>query len=195
LEAAGVDGVEGLLALDAEMRAVRPIHGLSVDGALCAVEAGGQANLRFLQRLSISHSLELRRMLGFWTRTDPAGPDSYRLRIIARLGEDGSLEHGVELAGGRQILPTERFLREDIPTGSWQVSGDVEVAGDSIGRIRARRVAGGRTEFGFIGTDGETIFPDIRYLPADPPVGVWFRSSEIEVPVATSMAPAPSAEE
>ena len=195
LEAAGVDDVEGLLALDAEMRAVRPIHGLSVDGALCAVEAAGRASLRFLQRLSIGHSAELRRMLGLGTPTDPAGPDSYRLRIIARLGEDGSLEHGVELAGGRQILPPERFLREGVPTGRWQVSGDVEVEGDSIGRIRARRVAGGRTEFGFVGADGETIIPDIRYLQADPPVGVWFRSSEIEAPAATSMAPAPSVEE
>ena len=195
LQEAGVDDVEGLLALDAEMRAVRPIHGLSVDSVLCAVRAAGAENLRFLQRLSISHSPELRRMLGLWTPTDPAGPDSYRLRIIARLGEDGSLEHGVEFAGGRQVLPSERFLREDVTTGRWQVSGDVEVGGDSIGRIRARRVAGGRTELGFIGIDGETIIPDIRYLPADPPVGVWFRSSEIEVPVATSMVPAPSTEE
>ena len=195
LEEAGVDDVEGLLALDAEMRALRPIHGLSVDGALCAVEAAGRANLRFLQRLSISHSPELRRMLGLWTPTDPAGPDSYRLRIIARLGEDGSLEHGVEFAGGRQVLPPERFLREDGPTGRWQVSGDVEVRGDSIGRIRARRVGDGRTELGFIGIDGDAIIPDIRYLPADPPVGVWFRSSEIEVLVATSMVPAPSTEE
>ena len=195
LEAAGIDDIEGLLALDAERRALRPIHGLAVDGALCAVEAAGRANLRFLQRLSIGQSLELRRTLGLWTPSDRAGPDSYRLRIIARLGEDGRLEHGVELAGGRQVLPPERFLREGVPAGRWQVSGDVEVGGDPIGRIRARGVAGGRTELGFVGIDGEAIVPDIRYLPADLPVGVWFRSSEIEVPVATSMVPAPTAEE
>ena len=135
-------------------------------------------------------------MLGLETPSVPvSSPDPHRLRIIARLGEDGSLEHGVELAGGRQVLPPERFLREDVTTGRWQVSGDVEVGGDSIGRIRARRVAGGRTELGFIGIDGETIIPDIRYLPADLPVGVWFRSSQIEVPVAMSMVPAPAAEE
>ena len=196
LEAADIADLEGLVALDAEMRALRPIHGLSVDSALCAVTASGTAIQRFLRRLSISHSPELRRMLGLETPSVPASsPDPHRLRIIARLGEDGSLEHGVELAGGRQVLPPERFLREDVPTGRWQVSGDVEVRGDSIGRIRARRVAGGRTELGFIGTDGETIIPDIRYLPADLPVGVWFRSSQIEVPVATSMVPAPSTEE
>ncbi|MXY77436.1 MAG: hypothetical protein F4Y40_10230 [Acidimicrobiia bacterium] len=196
LDAADIADLEGLVALDAEMRALRPIHGLSVDSALCAVTASGTAIQRFLRRLSISHSPELRRMLGLETPSVPASsPDPHRLRIIARLGEDGSLEHGVEFAGGRQVLPPERFLREDVPTGRWQVSGDVEVRGDSIGRIRARRVAGGRTELGFIGTDGETIIPDIRYLPADLPVGVWFRSSQIEVPVATSMVPAPSTEE
>ena len=135
-------------------------------------------------------------MLGLETPSVPASsPAPHRLRIIARLGEDGSLEHGVELAGGRQVLPPERFLREDVPTGRWQVSGDVEVRGDSIGRIRARRVADGRTEMGFVSADGETIIPDIRYLPTDLPVGVWFRSSEIKVPVATSMDPAPSTEE
>ena len=196
LDAADIADLEGLVALDAEMRALRPIHGLSVDSALCAVTASGTAIQRFLRRLSISHSPELRRMLVLETPSVPASsPDPHRLRIIARLGEDGSLEHGVEFAGGRQVLPPERFLREDVPTGRWQVSGDVEVRGDSIGRIRARRVAGGRTELGFIGTDGETIIPDIRYLPADLPVGVWFRSSQIEVPVATSMVPAPSTEE
>lgn len=196
LEAAGVADIDELVALDAEMRAVRPVHGLSVDGALCAVETAGAANLRFLQRLSIGHSPELRRMLGLDTPPDPASiPDPYRLRIIARLGEDGRLEHGVELAGGEHVLPPERFLREDLPAGRWQVSGDVEVEGDSIGRIRARRVAGGRTELGFVGADGEAIIPDIRYLPADLPVGIWFRSSEIEVPVATSMVSTPSTEE
>ena len=196
LEAADIADVEGLVALDAEMRALRPIYGLSVDSVLCAVTASGTANQRFLRRLSISHSPELRRMLGLETPSFTASsPDPHRLRIIARLGEDGRLEHGVEFAGGGQVLPPERFLREGVTTGRWQVSEDVEVDGDSIGRIRARRLADGRTEMGFVSADGETIIPEIRYLPADLPVGVWFRSSEIEVPVATSMDPAPAAEE
>ena len=196
LEAADIADVEGLVALDAEMRALRPIHGLSVDSVLCAVTASGTANQRFLRRLSISHNPELRGMLGLGTPSVTApSPGPHRLRIIARLGEDGSLEHGVEFAGGEQVLPPERFLREGVPAGRWQVSDDVEVAGDSIGRIRARRLADGRTEMGFVSADGETIIPEIRYLPADLPVGVWFRSSEIEVPVATSMDPAPAAEE
>ena len=196
LEAAGAAGVDQLLALDAEMRAIRPVHGLAVDRALCAVRTVRGESLRFLQRLSIAHSPELRRMLGLGTPEEPASsPESHRLRIVARLGEDGRLEHGIELVGGEQVLPPARFLREDAPEGRWQVSGEVEVAGDSIGRIRARRIAAGRTELGFVSADGETIIPHTRYLPADLPVGVWFRSSEIEVPVAMLMVPADSAEE
>ncbi len=196
LEAAEVANIDQLLALDAEMRALRPVHGLAVDSALCAVQTVGAASLRFLQRLSIDRSSELRRRLGLGTGEEPASnPEAYRLRIIARLGDDGRLEHGIELVGGEQVLPPARFLREDAPHGRWQVSGEVEVGGDSIGRIRARRVSAGRTELGFVGADGEKIIPDIRYLPTDLPLGVWFRSSEIEVPVAMLMVPADSAEE
>ena len=196
LETAGVTNVADLLALDAEMRAIRPVHGLGVDTALCAVEAAGTANLRFLQRLAINSSPQLRRSLGIEAPpAPPSGAESYQLRIVARLGVDGRLEHGVELAGGEQILPPQRYLQADATAGRWHVSGDVEIAESSIGRIRARRVAGGRTEVGFVSAEGETITPRIRYLPANLPVGVWFRSSEIEVPGATLMDPSDSGEE
>ncbi len=196
LQAADAADVDQLLALDAEMRTIRPVHGLAVDSALCAVEKAGAANLRFLQRLQINHSSQLRRLLRPETLPAPvSGPESHRLRIVARLGEDGRIEHGVEFADGRQALPTQRFLRVDAPAGRWHVSGGVEVQEDSIGRIRARPVAGGRTEVGFVGADGEAIIPDLRYLPADLPVGVWFRSSEIEVPGARIMDPSNSGEE
>ena len=186
--------IDELLALDAEMRATRPVHGLAVDSALCAIETARAANLRFLQRLAISHSREFRSLLGLVTPPAP-GPESYRLRIVARSDEDGRIEHGVELAGGRRILPPQRFLAADTPVGVWHTSGDVQLREGSIGKIRARRVAGGRTEVEFVGADGEAIVPRVRYLPADPPVGVWFRSSEIEVPAARLMDPSNSGEE
>ncbi|MDE0189198.1 MAG: PPC domain-containing protein [bacterium] len=194
LETADIANVDQLLALDAEMRAIRPIHGLAVDSALCAVERSRGVNLRFLRRLAISHSPELRGLIGLATPAAP-GPESYRLRVVSRLGEDGRLEQGVELAGGRLILPPQRFLPLDTPAGTWHVSGDVEVRDGSIGKVRARLIAGGRTEVGFVGADGETITPDLRYLPADLPVGVWFRSSEIEVPAAKLMDPPNSGEQ
>ena len=196
LEAAEAANIDRLLALDAEMRALRPVHGFAVDTALCAVQTVGAESRRFLRRLSIDHSSEFRRLLGLEMPEQPvSNTEPHRLRIIARVGEDGRLEHGIEFVGGEQVLPPARFLREDAPHGRWQVSGEVEVGGDSIGRIRSRRLTGGRTELGFVGADGETIIPDIRYLPADLPVGVWFRSSEIEVPVAMLMVPANSAGE
>ncbi len=98
------------------------------------------------------------------------------------------MELGVRLASGAQILPPERFLTADAPTGEWQVTGDVEVGGTSIGMIRARRLDDGRVEIEFLDSTGEAITPDLSYLPANMPEGVWFRSSEIEVPapMATS---------
>ena len=187
LEAAGVANIDELLALDAEMRFVRPVHGLAIDGALCAAEEADQANSRFLRRLSISSSSELRKLLAPQTTTAPA-PEPHRLRIIARVGDDGRVEHGVELTFGRRILPPERFLPADAPAGTWKLSGEVRVWPVPIGKIRARRLADGRVEMGFISADGGAITPDIAYLPADAPEGVWFRSSEIAVPAAPMMS-------
>ena len=188
LEAAGIDNIDELLALDAELRLERPVHGLAVDQTLCAAAAAGASLSRFLQRLSLDRSTELREMLGL-TPSAPAveTPEPHRLRIVVRLLDDGRLEHGVQLAGGERILPPARFLPADAPVGSWRVSGDVEVEGNAIGKIRSRRVAGGRTEVGFVGADGESITPDIAFLPADASAGVWYRSSEIEVPAAASL--------
>ena len=195
LEAADTANIDQLIALDAEMRASRPIHGLGVDSALCAVETARSENLRFLQRLSI-YSSQLRRELGLSPLPAPApGPESHRLRIFARLGADGRIEHGVDFADGRRVLPQQRFLPVDTPAGTWLATGGVEVEEGSIGKIRSRRLADGRIELGFVGADGEAIIPHIRYLPAGLPVGVWFRSSEIEVPGATSMPPENSGEE
>jgi len=188
LEAAGADNVDELLALDAEMRLARPVHGLAVDRTLCAAVTADAALSRFLQRLSLDGSAEMGEVLGL---TPPAPavdtPESHRLRIVVRLGDDGRLEHGVQLAGGERILPSARFLPAGAPVGSWRVSGDVEVAGNAIGRIRARRTAGGRAEVGFVGADGAAITPGIAFLPADAATGVWYRSSEIEVAAAASL--------
>ena len=105
-----------------------------------------------------------------------------RLRVIAKLGDQGRVELGVELAGGEQRLPRVRTLSADAEVGRWKVSSDIEVDGSAIGQIRVRRLADGRVELGFRSAAGERIVPDIRYLPADPTAGVWFRSSEIVVP-------------
>ena len=185
LESAGADDVDALLDLDAELRLLRPVFGLAVDNELCAIATVYAANDRFLERLAIDDSDDLRDALGLGEAPEEAStPQPHRLRIIARQGEDGRLEQGVQLARGVQVLPPERFLAADAPTGEWQVTGDVEVGGAAIGRIRARRTDEGRVEIGFLDSSGEAITPDLAYLPADMPEGVWLLSSEIEVPAA-----------
>ena len=184
LEAAGISNVDRLIALGAELRAVLPIYGLATDSALCAAVAADDANSRFLQALSIGDSEELRQLVAPEPAPEP-DPTPHRLRIMARLGGDGRIEHGVELSGSEQILPSVRYLPTDAPVGEWRITGDIEVDGSPIGKIRNRLLPDGRIELGFLAADGEVIRPDIRYLPASIPTGVWMRSSEFEVlPIA-----------
>ena len=90
----------------------------------------------------------------------------------------------MELAIGERILPAARLLPTDVAVDRWHVSSAVEVAGEAIGKIRVRRLADGHVELGFRSAGGDAIVPTIRYLPADLPAGVWFRSGEIAVPPA-----------
>ena len=185
-EAAGVENVDELMALDTEMRTAQPVYGLVVDGALCAAATTDAANSRFLQRLSIDHNDELRKLFEPEPLVEPeleVEPEPpHQLRIVARLGEDGRIEHGVEFSSGLQILPPRRFLPDDAPVGIWHSSGAVELDESPLGEIRARRLADGRVEMAFRTPDGETITPDIAYLPAALDEGVWYRSSLIDVP-------------
>ena len=52
---------------------------------------------------------------------------------------------------------------------------------DSAGRIVARRLQDGRTEFAWQPEGGDRILPRSRYLPANPPTGRWLNSSDIVV--------------
>ncbi len=183
LEERGVTDLDELVRLDAEMRVALPAYGLARDAALCTVAGADGDNSLFLEGLKIDDSDEILRLFGQEEpEAEPAAPPPpQRLRIVARLHEDGRIEHGVELADGGQILPSKRYLSSGAAPGTWRISSDVEVDGDAIGRIRSRRLDDGRVELGFAGATGETIAPDIRYLPADMPVGIWLRSAEIEV--------------
>ncbi|MXV89780.1 MAG: hypothetical protein F4121_07565 [Acidimicrobiia bacterium] len=189
LDAADQDAVDELVVLDTEMRAALPVWGPTVDGILCAAAAADAANHRFLERLALEESEELLKLLlpeEEPTEEDPE-PRTYRLRVIARLGADGRVEHGVEFAGGLRILPDVRYLRADAPAGEWRETGDVELGDEVLGRVRSRRLADGRIEMGFV-IGGEEHQLDIRYLPSDLPEDVWFRSSEIEVTSAPALS-------
>ena len=52
---------------------------------------------------------------------------------------------------------------------------------DEAGRIVARRLDDGRTEFGWQPTGGERVLPSARYFPTDAQVGRWLNSSPVEV--------------
>ena len=54
-------------------------------------------------------------------------------------------------------------------------------AGGVTGQIIARRLADGRTEFGFQPTGGERALPSSRFFPADARVGRWLNSSPVIV--------------
>ena len=187
-EAAGVENVDELIALDTEMRAALPVYGLVVDGALCAAAATDATNIRFLERLAIDDNDELGELFEPEPLVEPEiepepEPDlPVSLRITARLGDDGRIEHGVELSSGLQVLPSRRHLPADATVDVWHTSGAVELDESPIGEIRARRLADGRVEMAFRTPDGETITPDIAYLPAALDQGVWYRSSLIDVP-------------
>ena len=182
LEEMETTDLDEMLRLDTEMRAALPAYGFAKDAVLCAVAGADNHNTLFLQGLAIADNNDILELLGYEQpiATTVALPP-YQLRIIARLDEEGRIEHGVELSGGEQILPSRRHLSSEAPAGIWQISSDVEVNGNPIGRIRSRRLDNGRVEFGFMDAVGETITPDIRYLSTDIPAGVWLRSAEIEV--------------
>ncbi len=189
LEDIGTADVEALVMLDREMRASSPIFGLANDAKLCAVAAADGANSRFLEGLAVADNSEILVALGYPQPSDDqaAPPPPFRLRIIAKLGEDGRVEHGIQLAGGEQILPSKRYLPSSSQAGHWLASSDVEVQGSPIGRIHSRRLADGRVELGFMTAMGDMITPDIRFLREDMPTGVWLRSGEISVASGQSL--------
>ena len=179
---AEAEDLDAMLRLDAEMRDALPVYGPAVDAVLCAVAGADGDNSLFLEGLAIDDSSEILELFGHEQPLATVAPESpHRLRIIARLNEDGRIEHGVELRGGEQVFPTRRHLSADAPAGEWQTSSDVEVDETPIGRIRTRRLEDGRVELGFMDAGGGIVTPEIRYLSADMPSGVWLRSAEIEV--------------
>lgn len=186
LTLAGIEDADALEELDAEMRAALFAYIVAIDNALCAVADVDAANSRFLERLGLDHSDHLLELIEPEVLPEPEEepePDPpISLRITARLGEDGRIEHGVELSSGFQILPERRYLPSDTRLGMWHSTLDVELDDASIGQIHARRLADGRIELGFRDFEGNNLAPDIAYLPADLDEGVWYRSSLLEIP-------------
>lgn len=185
LDHAGIEDADALEELDAEMRAALFAYIVAIDNVLCAIENVDAANSRFLERLGLDQSEELLALIEPEVLPEPEevsepGPP-ISLRVMARLGKDGRIEHGVELSSGLQILPERRYLPAETQVGMWYSTLDVELDDTSIGQIRARRLADGRIELGFRDFEANKLVPDIAYLSTDLDEGVWYRSSVIEV--------------
>lgn len=186
LPLAGDVDLASLRALDAELRLALPAYGTATDRTLCAISEIDAANDRLFELLGLA-SFESLLLPGY--RYTPVvvdqGPQPHRLRIISRLHSDGRVEHAVELANGRRILPQRRFLEADSQPGVRHSSSSVELLGQSIGTIRSHRNPAGQILVSFLASDGTPITPDVRIMPGDASVGSWLRSSQIEVPPAT----------
>ena len=176
------------LSLDSQLRAALPFFGTATDHALCAARAIDGSNERFFNLLGID-SLDPTQLPGF--QYVPANMDSepaaHTLRILARLNSDGRIEHAVELADGRIILPERRFLDAEAPPGRTYHSSAVAIAGTPIGAIRSQIDSLGRIVVSFLGSNGARVVPDNRIIPPNPTVGTWLRSSRIDVPAAAPL--------
>ena len=173
------------LELDAELRLALPLFGHLIDNAHCAISEIDDDNDQLLRMLGITPFQALQLPGYRFESTARAGePDPHRLRILVRLHLDGRVEHAVELANGRRILPQRRFLAADSQIGAQHSSSAVELSGRSIGVIRSYRDAQGRILLSFLASDGAQIEPRARILPSDASVGTWLRTSQIEVPPA-----------
>lgn len=79
------------------------------------------------------------------------------------------------------MLPRQRYLPANPPTGRWLRSSEIIVDGVNQGRINVRVDAEtGRIEFAFTPAGGERILPRSRYFPNGAEPGRWLRSTLIE---------------
>ena len=73
----------------------------------------------------------------------------------------------------------DAYLNGERPTISVAPTGSLD--GAAPGRIVARRLADGRTEFAWQVEDGERVLPRSRYFPTNAAAGRWLNSSDIVV--------------
>ena len=103
--------------------------------------------------------------------------EAVTVRIAARRIADGRLEVALQPQEGEPILPRLRILPAAPTVNRWLNSFDLALAdGSLLGRISARRLHDGRTEFSFLPAGGERLLPSPRYQPAGGASG-WLRSS------------------
>ena len=205
LARAGASDVDAALALDGELRGALADFMASVDSgayrlalnaALCAISGIDTSNFELMRTLGLLPSVvqamlapELPAPEPPQPPPPPPAPEPLSLRIVAAPAEDGRVEFTVQLPNGAEIRPDLRFFGAEPEDRRWYFTSDVELGGASIGVVRARYVADGRIEVGFVDADGRVVRPDVRYLPAELTPGATVRTSIFEAP-----PPAPAGE-
>ncbi len=174
-----------MLTADTEMRLALPMYELAADAVLCA-DGADEENEQFFENLFIGENREFLDLFNIAPPPPRPTPAPYRLRVLSRLGDDGRIEHGVELSNGEQVFPEMRHLAADSEVDEWVITSDVLVEEEVIGQIQSRRLEGGRVEVGYITVTGREVKPRVRYLPDDMPEDVWFRTGNV---TATRRAP------
>ena len=126
--------------------------------------------------------------------TTPATCSGY---IVAQRLEDGRVQvlwQEGEINGwwnGWWVVPNQRYIPTDAQVDRWLRSSTVRVGGFGYITIDARLRSDGRIEFAYTRiqwndyrdpTDREQILPELRYFPADAPVGRWVYSNKIHFP-------------
>lgn len=213
LTRAGASDVDAALALDAELRGAlverraavdSAAYGFGLDAALCAISGIDASNAQFTRTLDLQRSVVEAMLAPARPATEPPqpppppqpapapDPEPLSLRIVAALADDGRVEFSLQLPSGGEILPDRRFLDVEPGDRRWFESTDVELSGAALGIIRARYLADGRIEVGFVDADGNAAAIDVRYLPAELKPGAIVRTSAFEAP---PLAPAGEREE
>ena len=123
------------------------------------------------------------RLSGVQTRaaTSSLAAATVTFRITARRHSDGRIEVALQPQGASRILPTARWVPTDPAIGRWLHSSIITVDGRALGRISARGLADGRTEFNFLRADsGNRVLPSRRYIPAGDATN-WLHSTTFEI--------------
>ena len=107
-------------------------------------------------------------------------------RIVARRLADGSIEFGFQPNGEDRILPSSRIFPTNVGVNRWLQSSPVSIDGSQVGRINARRLPDGQTEFSFILEGGFRVSPPSRFFPAGRRTTNWLRSSPFGVSVSST---------
>ena len=111
-------------------------------------------------------------------------------QIVARRLSDGRIEFALQPAGAARILPRSRFFPARPRINSWLNSTEVVHRGTTLGRISARRLSDGRTEFSFLPTSSSDRFlPRTRMFPSSTANRSWLHSNTFAIPVASDSGP------